>query len=92
MKKWMYKGNIGVLAINHEIDELKDYFTQNRPEDLTKFEQVHFGVAIAMVKEAQAMALIAEMNKEPEQEEQKTEEAQPEQEEQKKQRGRPKKE
>lgn len=93
-KKWMYKGNLGILAVDNQIEELKDYFTQNRPDDFLKFEQIHFGIAIAMVNEAKEMALMAEMNKEaaepahvePE------EAAEQETEEPKKQRGRPKKE
>jgi hypothetical protein len=61
MKKWMYLGNLGLLAKDHEIDQLKDYFTQTAPDDFLKFEEIHFGKAIAMVNEAKEKVLIEEM-------------------------------
>lgn len=86
----MYKGNLGVLAVDEQIEELKDYFTQTRPDDFLKFEHIHFGKARSMINEAKEQSLLAELNeeKEPEIEEQKIEESEIET--QEKKRGRPK--
>ena len=50
-KKWFYLGNMGVLAVGDQIDQLKDY-CKSRPDDLTKFEQVPFHALRDMINEA----------------------------------------
>ena len=52
MKKWMYKGNYGVLAVGEQIEALKDYFNQTRPDDLSKHKHITFAVAYSMIKTA----------------------------------------
>ena len=51
-KKWMYLGNFGVLAKGEEIEILKNHFTGERAEDLTKFEHITFSKARGMIEEA----------------------------------------
>lgn len=56
----MYLGNFGVLAKGEEIEILKNHFTAERPEDLTKFENITFSKARGMIAKAK------EATKEPE--------------------------
>lgn len=60
----MYKGNLGVLAVDNQIEELQDYFNQRRPEDFLKFEQITFSTAKKMITEVQIATLTATMESE----------------------------
>ena len=50
--KWMYKENAGVLAAGDEINQLSEYFTQSKPDDLTKFKHITFHQAISLISGA----------------------------------------
>ena len=68
----MYKGNLGLLAKDHEIEQLKEYFTQSRPESFEKFEEIHFGIAIDMVNKAKELAMLDQMQKDAEEKKEET--------------------
>ena len=48
----MYKENAGVLAVGDEINQLSEYFTQSKPNDLTKFKHITFHQAISLISGA----------------------------------------
>jgi len=52
MKKWMYKGNSGLLAVDEQIEILKDYFDQKRPDSLKDFKRITYTEASKMIREA----------------------------------------
>ena len=55
MKKWMYKGNSGLLAVDGQIEILKDYFDQKRPDSLKDFKNISFTEASKMIKEVKSL-------------------------------------
>ena len=97
--KWMYKGSIGVLATEEEADILKDYFTDEKCENLKEFKHIAFSMALSMigkakesVKQEEPSKEIKEEVKKEEPEEIKVEKIDSVENEQPKKRGRPKKE
>jgi hypothetical protein len=52
MIKWMYKANVGVLAVDGQIEALKDYFDQDKAEDPKQFRHITYHQAISMIGEA----------------------------------------
>ena len=59
----MYKGNYGVLAVGGEIEELKDYFDQEKVEDGKQFVHISFHQARTMIHKAKEMAKESENEK-----------------------------